>query len=298
MKHAILIFVHQLPEQVNVLIKQLLSYPDFDIFVHINKKNDSIRDSLIRDERVNITTNNVEVDWGSDNFIQAELLMFRELISTGIDYKQVVLVSGQDMLIRGGLDVFLDNHIEEIFSNIYEDDERRRWHVMNKWPAAYRRLIKSRWSPLKWGRSIHWQLIKHGCTLFRKKVDFNTDNIVFYKNFFWGAIPLVVIKWMVDFIDKNPSFMSIYRGGMMTEEAFTGTLIMMSPFKDWVHFDEYGIAHDLTFILKFEQSHPLIITTKDIEVLDKRKEFFARKFDIRVDKDVIDYYYKKITKTI
>ena len=294
MKHAILIFAHQLPEQINVLIEQLLSYPDFDIFIHINKKYDSIRKSIIRNERVIITTNNIEVDWGSDNFIKAEVMMFRELIKTGIDYKQVVLVSGQDMLIRDGLDKFLDDHIEEVFSNIYEDDERRRWHVMNKWPAAYRRLIKSRWSPLKWGRTIHWQLIKHGCKLFRKKVDFNTDDIVFYKNFFWGAIPFVVIKWMVGFIDNNPSFMSIYKGGMMTEEAFTGTLIMMSPFKDWVHFDEKGVAHDLTYVFEFIQSHPTIITVNDIPSLNERPEFFARKFDYRIDKGVVQYYHDKI----
>lgn len=296
MKHAIIIFAHQLPEQLNIFIDQLLSYPDFDVYIHINKRYDSMRHFIREDERVHITTNNVIVDWGSDNFIRAMVLMFREVIESGIDYKQVVLVSGQDLLIRDGLDKFLDQNVEEIFSNIYEDDVKRRKLVLNRWPAPYRRLIKSRWSPAKWGRAIHWQLVMHGCTLFKKKLEYNTDGIVFYKNFFWGVIPLVVIKWMIQFIDTNPSFISIYKDGLMTEEAFTGTLIMMSPYKDWVHFDDNCVAHDLTFTLAFKNNHPLIIKNADIDLLNNRKEFFARKFDIRVDKEVVLYYHNKICK--
>lgn len=294
MKHAVIIFAHQLPRQINILVEQLLSYPSFDIFIHINKKYDSIKDEIIHNNRVHISNNNVKVDWGSDNFILAMIQMFREIIETGVDYKQVILVSGQDMLIRDGLDTFLDEHFEEVFSNIYEDDEKRRWLVLNKWPSAYRRLIKSRWNPARWGRAIHWQLIKHGCTLFKKKTEYKTDNIVFYKNFFWGAIPLVVIKWMIGFLDDNPTFISIYKGGHMTEEAFTGTLIMMSPYKDWVHFDEKGVAHDLTFVFDFIQNHPTIITMQDVAYLNERKEFFARKFDYRIDNDVVNYFRNKI----
>lgn len=294
MKHAFIIFAHQLPEQLNHLIEQLLSYPEFDVFVHINKRNEILKESIIKDERVYVSNNNVVIDWGSDNLLKAMIVMFNEVLKKNKDYGQVVLCSGQDMIIRGGLDSFLDDHPEQVFSHVYEDDINRRNFLLHKWPKAYRQLLTSRWHPAKIGRALHWQLITHGCTLFKKKIDYNIDNIKFYKNFFWGAIPMVVVKWMMDFITNNPGFMTIYKDALIAEEAFTGTLIMMSPYKDWIHFDENGRSHDLTYVFKFVDNHPTIISMKDVPLLDTRKEFFARKFDYRFDKNVVSYYSNKI----
>ena len=83
MKNAIIILVHQLPEQVNIFLNQLLKATDMDIYIHINKRCDSLREQLLKDERIIIPSDNVEITWGSDEILKAILLMFRHIQESG-----------------------------------------------------------------------------------------------------------------------------------------------------------------------------------------------------------------------
>ena len=294
MKHAIIVFVHQLPEQLNLFLEQILTDTSMDIYIHINKKYDSLRKDIIKNDRIVISKNNIEVDWAGSKLLQAVLNMLREVRATGKEYGQILIATGQDMLIRKGIDEFLTENCKEVFLEAYEEDNKRRAFLLHKWPKCYRRRIDFKLHPTKIMRRLRLELFQLGLPYAKKKVEYDVSKVVFYRNWFWGAIPVDVVDYILEFLDKNPTFWDIYQDSLAADEGFVVTVLMMSPYKDRIHYKENGRSESLTHITSRSNGHPLIITKADIEALDKSPLFFSRKFDIRVDREVVDYYHDKI----
>lgn len=293
MKNAIIILVHHLPEQVNIFLKQILTSTDMDIFIHINKKYDALRDQLLKDDRIIITKNNIEITWGGDGLLNAVLLMLKEVRDTGKHYGHVLINTGQDLLIKNGLDEFLETHKGQVFFEGYEQDKRRRAFLLYKWPEKYRQLMDSKTNPYKILRRFRLELFTRGFPFLKKKVSVNVKSITFFRNWFWGALPFEVMEFILDYIEKNPKYMEIYHNALVPEEGFFLTLIMRSPYKDGVVFTN-GRSESLTNVLSRSNGHPVVVKYDDIVELDKSPFFFARKFDMRTDSKVIDYYQSKI----
>lgn len=293
MKNAIIILVHQLPEQVNMFLRQLLETTEMDIYIHINKRYDNLRDSLLKDERISITKNNIEITWGGDGLLNAVLLMLKEVKETGKLYGHVLVNTGQDLLIKKGLDEFLEEHKGQVFYEGYEQDKRRRAFLLYEWPDRYRQLMDSKWNPNKIIRRLRLELFSRGYPFSKKKVTVDTEKIVFYRNWFWGALPYEVMTYILNYVEANPEYMGIYRNALVPEEGFFMTLIMMSPFKDRIQFKN-GRSDSLTNVLSRSNGHPIVVKYEDIEELNKSPFFFARKFDSRVDDKVVNYYYELI----
>ena len=288
-----ILLVHQLPEQVNMFLEQILDTTSLDVYIHVNKRNDNLRDSLLKHERIFYVENNVEITWGSEGIITAILNALKVVNDTKINYGHVLINTGQDMIIRPGLDQFLNEHSEEIYFESYLQDKRRRAFLLYKWPNHYRKLMDFKFNPYKILRRLRLELFTLGFPFCKKRVSYPIEKIKFYRNWFWGALPLKVVQYILDFIKENPDFMDIYKGALVPEEGFMVTIIMMSPFKDWIHFDENGYSKSLTNVLGRSNGHPTIVRYSDIKELDNSDYFFSRKFDIRIDSNVVHYYYNK-----
>lgn len=92
--------------------------------------------------------------------------------------------------------------------------------------------------------------------------------------------------------------MELYNGAFTAEERFLATLIMMSPYSDWVKFGENGRAKSLTYIGEMEHKyHPPVVIMDDIPKIEQSGAFFARKFDLKTNPEVIMYFHKKICKS-
>lgn len=292
-KNAIIILIHQLPEQVNLFLEQLLKDTNMDIYIHINKKNDSVRNHILKSERIFIPTNNVEITWGDDGILRAILLMMKTVNESGKEYGFVLVSTGQDLMIRKGLEDHLSNNPGKLFIDGHKDNRRRRAFVMHKWPNRYRQLLDSRIHPLKIMRRLRMDFFTV-FPIFEKKTKVDTKDIVFYYNEIWCAIPSEVSKYLVDFATKNPDFMEIYWDGLVPEEAFMLTILMRSPYRDRIHFDDKGKCYNLTYVKGFNNGHSSMNTMEDVAELDNSGMFFSRKFDIRVDKEVVMHYYNKV----
>lgn len=289
MKHAIILFIHHLPEQVNIFIDQILKSTDMDIYIHINAKYYDLKDKLIKDNRVFISDSCFPITWGGDGLTHAIIQMFKEVINSGKEYGHVLLCSGQDLIIKRGLEEFLDNNTDKVYLDSHESDRVRRIYLLHEYPKCFLQLLDSKWDIRKILRSLYMKLLYRGVNLFPKRITYDVRSITFYYSPFWGALPFPVIKHVVD-ITSNESFMTIYNGSFMTEESFLATIVMNSPYSSMLHFDENGLSHSLTYILGSVNGHPPVITMNDISKLSDSGAFFARKFDARIDNEVIKYY--------
>ena len=143
MKKAAIVFAHQLPNQLNVLLAQLLADGETDVYVHVNKLNEGIIPEIMKNEHVFITKKNLEYHWGDDAILKAALLLFREILETRICYEYVMLLSGQDLMVRTGLNEFLEEHRGEIFIQYDANDPERnnnlcKYFLLYKWPSKFK----------------------------------------------------------------------------------------------------------------------------------------------------------------
>ena len=297
MKKAFIIMAHQKPQMINNFICQILNEnPLNDIFVHVNKDYECILPEIYKNSRVYICENRLSIRWGRDTFLQAILLMFKMVIDQQKEYDYVIVCSGQDMFVKKGLDDFLDKNYGQMFidcdgKNIDENDRYRRALLLHKFPNLLKNKFDYKYNPLKMMRSLLIRLYIKCPNLFKKKCDFNTENMTFYYDKFWQITPYELVKYIIKYLSDNPDFMSIYYGGFMTDESFFSTIIMNSQYKDRIHFYD-GCSKSYTYISRIVNNHPNVITMDDIESITDSGCFFARKFDDKIDENVIAYYLK------
>lgn len=300
MKKAFILVAHQLPEQVNILINQLITDGETDIYVHVDKKaEDKIKSLIISGDHVFFIHNNVSINWGENGLLKATLNSYREILATGQQYKYVLMVTGQDLLIRDGLDDFLEKSNGRAYIDCDNDKPEyynrfKKAMLLHPWPKVFLNRYDFKLNPIKVLRALRLRTYMLFPNLNRKKLSFDVNNMQFYYDKVWHAFPIEIVKYIIEFLDDHPDFWDIYENSFMADEGFFTTVIENSPFKDRIIF-ENGRCKSITFNKKAVNNHPPILTMDDInEILNSHNTFFARKFDIRVDKEVIEYFGNSI----
>ena len=160
MRNAILLFIYKMPEQVNILIDQILKGTKADIYVHINKKYEQIRDLLIKNDRIYVTNNNFPANWGDDGLCKVIYQLLKEVVQSGIVYNHVAICSGQDLLVRENLDGYLEDHKYEVFLDLRKANGSwdRMIHTM-KIPRVFMNSFESKFHPLRICRSLYFRFL-------------------------------------------------------------------------------------------------------------------------------------------
>lgn len=295
MKKAVIVTAYHKVDMLNTFLKQLLDDAETHIYIHVDKKSD-ITGGIISDPRIFFAEKRYDINWGADELLKAILSLYRQIIRSRIDYGYVLVTTGQDLVVRKGLDEYLQEHNGQVFiDSMYTEelDEYKRAILMHKWPDIYKRKYDNRYHPVRIARSLRISFLSKIGHRFEKKVDFDVDRIRFYYDRHWNAMPLEVIRWLIDYVDSNPEYWKIFDGAFMCEESFFTTTIMMGPYADRIKFTDHQ-SSSLTYRQKSDDNnHPAILTMDDIKRIEESGCFFARKFDPDVDPKVIDYFVNK-----
>lgn len=292
MKVVVLCFAHKDSELLNVQIRQFFTlFADISFYIHLDKKASWMRDEIIKDDRINFIENAVSVTWGDDSIMQALFSSINQIYYSEQHFDTFIITTGQDLIVNKKLPDFIQNNLDKIFldmvpdsSNIYKNRvssyfPRFLCQDMSKYPRYYPRRI---------ALGLYYRLVKNGLGIKKRKVmDFS--NIKFYYSFNWSVIPYCVFEYMVNLINDNKYLRETYSNTFLPEDAFLGTIIMNSEFRDKVQW----LNDDKSYTLTYHSSiyyHPKVLTITDINDIEKSGLFFARKFDSSVDKNVIDYY--------
>lgn len=298
MRIAAIVFVYQLPEQCNCLIQQLLHEGDTDVFVHVDKNHEELKKNIIRHERVFVIDNNLRIHWGSDELLTVELMLMKKIVQSSKQYDYVLVLTGTELMVRKGFSDYLSQIDRKVLiERVGEDplyiDRYERARLVYKWPKVYRRLYNNRYHPFRILRSIHFRMLLKGFPLPKKKINYDLKSVQFYKDWFWCALPIEAVRYIVRFSETETEFMKLYKDSMIPEEGFVTTLLMQSPYRELVSYAN-GSTENLTFVKTFTNDHPPVLTMDDIADIEASGKYFARKFDVRIDAKVVDYYYKII----
>ncbi|MCR4824135.1 MAG: beta-1,6-N-acetylglucosaminyltransferase [Bacteroidales bacterium] len=279
-KHAYLILAHACPGQLRKLL-MLLDDPRNDIFVHLDAKADFSPagfDGCCRDSALCWIEPRIRVAWAGYSMIEAILAMVRAAVPGKYAYYH--LLSGMDLPVKDQdtIHAFFDRHQGEEFLDLWNEapHTHTRYHYKALFPEGAAHPLQNLANNIYKGLQM----------AFGRQINRDTK---FYFASTWFSLTNDCVEYILAqeaWIEKT------FMGTNSTDEIFIPTVVMNSPFKDHLYAGE-GIRN-LRFIdwSRGESvRHPWTFRAGDWDLLMSTPYFWARKFDERVDADIIDRLY-------
>lgn len=295
-KIAFLLAVYNNPEQVNLFIRQLLEYQGSYVYIHVDSKSLELIPQLITHERVSVMPDHYNVQWGDYSQIQANNALLK-FASEQRHHGFYSLHSGADMLVRPINE--LVSYLEK--TNLYGYYECRRlpspeWkygggiaRIALKWPAFFRKKLK-RNSPVRYLRSLYGKA--YGAKILRgRKLP---EQYQYWGGSDWFTIREDCVRNVLKFQEQEPEFEELFYHSLIGTEIYYVSIFQMTKNDNNVSERDslrYVDWSDRGQILP--PGSPNTIKMDSLSDIELSGKFFARKFDARVDKKVIDYFLKK-----
>lgn len=282
MRIAHLIITYTNPLQTARMIESM-QHPGFDFYVHVDKKLD-ITDHLFLAKQPNVflIQNRVNVVWGGYNTVEATIQSVKEIFSTGKPYEYIHLMSGQDYPIKPAEYIFS-------FFKANRGKEFLAFEHFDEWAdEAYPRIREYHFTNYKFpGRYLVQRLVNR--ILPERKSPIPMD--YYGESMFW-ALSTNCLRYIIHLLDHNTRFRRFMQFTWGSDEFMFQTLVLNSSFKDQV------VKDNLLYLDRDKGApHPNIITTSHLErILDSAK-LFARKFDLKIDAQVMDLIDQYIHET-
>ena len=288
MKICYLIIAHKNPKQLNLLIDKLLSYDKATVYLHIGlQQYNSIKNLITKREHLYIIEKPIKVEWGGDNILRAQLLLLNESKKENADYYQ--FLTGQDFPIKNDLPQFLSNNLNQVFMDAEESPKEEKIRLKYYWPHVLSKMYNNKFNIYRIIRKTRMLLLGCGFPGVLKKINFDLDKIQLYKSMFWITLDNETSNYILQYLEENPDYFSVFENALNAEEGFWATTIMNND-----KYKSKVVRKDtLIYTSEFTNNHPKTLTMKDVNMLDSSNYYFARKFDMEVDKEVLQHYYNK-----
>lgn len=297
MKIAFMLTLYGNPEQANIFIRQLLQYDNSYIFIQIDRKGLEIKDKLIKDERIRIMPESILVNWGDYSQTEAVVQIMKYAYQFGpFDYYS--LHSGSDLLVRP-----MDELIEYLINNpryAFTTSRKLPWkkwqygggmaRIALKWPEFFRRHYSVH-SPMRYLRSLYGKAYGAHLIPGRKL----PPDIVFYGICNWFTISQQCMEDALNYIETHPEYSELYKDSLISCEIYFTTLFHL--FGSTEIEDDNDLRYiDFANWDKNVPGSPKLLRNEDFEKIVRSRKFFARKVDIRADKELVDRLVRKANK--
>jgi hypothetical protein len=95
----------------------------------------------------------------------------------------------------------------------------------------------------------------------------------------WFCLHKDHVEYILDFVKNNPDYLKFFSTVLIPEEHFFQIILLNSPHKSEI------VNDSLRYLV---WPGPKILRTEDIDDILNSGKFFARKFDIEIDSNVLD----------
>jgi len=266
MKINFLILAHNLPDQFKLLVSCLQGNEN-EIFAHIDIKENQEK---YFSDAIHFTSKRWDIKWGRIEMVYATQHLIETAYELNSQADYYILLSGQDLPLKpiSELANFLSNNIP--FSFIHSKP------LENEWIDAIPRL-----SRYHFGTKFAQKLKAKILNLIIKKRTLPL-NYTAYGGSQWWCLHANHIQYIINF--KNMSeLMKFFSSSLVPDEHFFQTILENSNLSDSI------IHSNLHFTRWLENSNsPKTLTILDFEDIINSDNMFARKFNIDIDREVIN----------
>ncbi len=269
---AFLIIAHHQPAHLGRLIRAL-DDPRHFFFVHIDRKValEPFRAAVGELRNVVFMPERVEVEWAKLGVVQATLEAIREAADSGRIFSRYTLLSGSDYPIKHKS--LIHKRLTEAGGEFLRIDRKLTLAPED----THRRVLRD----LPDGRYF-------------------ADFSAFHGSMFW-SLSAACVRFVLDFVDANPAYLDIHGHVVAPDEVFFHSLLKRSPFagaisqdfSDGVHPDHTHHANHFIDWPNFNR-RKLVLETRDFDALLASDALFARKFDERRSRHLLDMLDREV----
>lgn len=290
-KHAYLIIAHNQFELLKKLI-MLLDDERNDIYIHADKKmkdfDSAALSAICKKSTLRVLPQRISVHWGGYSIIRVEMELLKHATEHG-HYAYYHLLSGvclpikpQDVIHR----FFKENQGTE-FIDLWKlkTSTYSRFHYYTILPEGERNFLTR----------ILNHAVKGILMLLRIKMNKDVD-------FHYGSQWFSITDGFARFITSKEEWVDkVFSHSSTCDEVFVPTLFYMSPFVNNLSAQRDSndqIIGNMRFIDWTRGTsirHPYTFTIEDYELLQEVPHFFARKFSIDTDKEIIDKIFNQLS---
>lgn len=294
-KHAYLLLIHACPDQARKLL-ELLDDPRNDLYIHIDRKASFGPDALAgccRHSAVRFIEPRLSVSWGGVSIMRATLALLEAAVPGHYAYYH--LLSGMDLPLKSQDEIhaFFDSHPDREFLKLWPTVPAmtRRFRYYTVFPEGQHFFL------------THWinNLVK--AVLSTLHISINKD-IEFRFAAQWFSISDGFAAYA---ISRKDWLERVFAHTGTCDEVFMPTLLWGSPFRDrlfdaTVHLEKkkvidpehLGNLRLIDWTRGPSIRHPWVFRAGDWDMLMGSPYFWGRKFDERVDAEIIDRIYTEL----
>lgn len=282
-KYAMLIMAHSQFEILEKLMQQM-DHERNDIYIHIDRKSkgfDTEYFSHICKKSKVVFLHRMSVHWGDSSQVKCELRLLEAALSSGEDYFYLHLLSGADLQIK----------TTEQIHDFFDRNPGKQFIALRNTASGLGGLSRYYFFlPL---RSYNKYLAK-GLDLvskfIQKRMKVNRLKSIDYplcKCQQWFSITSECAAYVLsqrEFIEKFIKYTSC------SDEMFLGTVIVNSRFRDQIYEPYRSPGGHMRLIDRdrVEGASPHTFTMEDWDMIEKCPYFWARKFDLNRDPEIIN----------
>lgn len=271
-KICFLIAAHKNYNQTIRLINRLKK--DFDLYVHIDKKSSLKIESF---DNVKIYKK-FKVHHGGFSQIIATLFLMEEASKN--DYDRYIFISAQDVPLKNNFEIknFFENNDKEYLSYQNIKDNEGLYKEMSFRLNAYNLGF---WYRKLLSRKIR-EIISNIPFIKRQ-----TPENIYYGSQWWNLTKNAV-SYILKFVKENQNYLERFKYTWGSDEFFFQSILLQSDLKD-------KCENDCLRYLIWQGGAPIVFKSNDYDnFIRGGVNLFARKFDEKIDNDIIDKLYKDI----
>ena len=282
-KHAYLIMAHTQPELLKKLLKMLDNERN-DIYLHIDSKaKDYPLDEIaaVLQKSKCIFTERTDVKWGSYSQINCEMILLKEAVKTEHAYYH--LLSGMDLPIKSQEQIFAFFEKYKGLEFVDEDGATISEAALSR--VKYTHKFYGKAGSVK---DILGALSVKGQKLLGVDKTQKYGNIIFQKGRNWFSITHGLAKLVVE---KEDWIQEVFGQSVCGDELFLQTVARNSEYAEKIcNPNTMPEVPDTRYIdwKRGSNNNPYVFREDDFEELKNALGLFARKFDLNVDKKIVE----------
>lgn len=295
LRHAYLIMAYNQYELLNYLLR-MLDHPQNVIFVHIDKKSPVIDLEKLTDgvkySRVNVYQE-IKVYWGHFSQTECEIFLLEKALEQDCDYFH--LLSGEDLPLKS------QDEIHRFFEMNNGKEYVRFWgpqlsEQSVEWMAHYHPLQK--YLRISRNGNINSAIVRFDSTIQLVQRILNINRIKGHEEEFQkGATWFSITRGLAEeIISKKKWIEGTFKSSRSSDEVFVQTILKNSKYAQ----NRYESSYELDGLMglhyiDWTRGKPYVFRESDFDELVNSGYFFARKFNMNIDSNIVKKLYKYVT---
>lgn len=283
MKKAYIILAHKNLGHLMRMVERLDDSNSY-FFIHVDLKTTlpcSYAD-LAKHERVTLLRR-ISTTWAGFSLAQVTLNALYEIKDSGIEFKAISLLSGQDYPIKSNREI--DNYLEQSEYGVYLDyftlPNYKRWEAGGTY--RYKKYFFGN-GKLSIIFSRFMNLLSTYIPALARKLP---PDLHPYCGSQWWTIDMYALDYILNFIREHPDYVDFHKFTFAPDELFFHIILlnaMDTKLKNSICKD------NLRYIKweKLDNPHPEILSPGDLDGLTKTSALFARKFEGEKEEKILD----------